>query len=185
VVKSRIATIEAVGAITRRRYAELSGASETVGVGYKSSVLAGATADRWDLEPITSRFQDRLAEVQTREVLLGVSLVGPHRDDLTFDIDGHDLGIFGSRGQQRTVALALKLAEAEYLVKITRELPVLLLDDVFSELDPHRRARVLDAIQTGQQVLFTTSDPATQLRFSGAATWLRVARGRLEPSTID
>jgi DNA replication and repair protein RecF len=184
IVKSRIATIQAVGEIARRRYAELSRASETVGVGYKSSVLAGVSADGWDPDQITSRFEERLAELQTREVTLGASLVGPHRDDLAFEVGGHDLGSFGSRGQQRTVALALKLAEAEHLVQQTREQPVLLLDDVFSELDPHRRARVLETIQPGQQVLFTSSDPATQLRFSGNATWLRVARGRLESADV-
>ncbi len=179
VVGRRLETIASLGEITRALYAELSGNDEPIEVGYKSSVLGQLVGGSRGVE-IGPIYEARLAEVQSREVALGVSLVGPHRDDLTFVSGGHDLASFGSRGQQRTVALALKLAEGEHLYRQTGELPVLLLDDVFSELDRRRRQRVLGAIHPGQQVLFMSSDDAVLASLGTDATWLRVSRGRLE-----
>jgi len=86
--------------------------------------------------------------------------LGPHRDDLAFMSLNHDVALYGSRGQQRTVALALKLAEAEFLRQRTGEPPILLLDDVLSELDEHRRGFVLGSVTPDQQVLLTTTDLA-------------------------
>jgi DNA replication and repair protein RecF len=132
------------------------------------------------VEEVASVMEARLAEVRAKELLLGVSLVGPHRDDLVFTLAGHDLSAYGSRGQQRLTALALKLAEAEHLHDQTGELPILLLDDVLSELDPSRRAHVLATIRPGQQVLFTTTEPEAFDSWRPAgATRLRVAGGKL------
>jgi DNA replication and repair protein RecF len=86
--------------------------------------------------------------------------LGPHRDDLAFLSLDHDVALYGSRGQQRTVALALKLAEADFLRQRTGEQPILLLDDVLSELDEHRRRFVLSSVAPEQQVLLTTTDLA-------------------------
>jgi DNA replication and repair protein RecF len=181
VVAQRLATVERLGEIARERYGELSGTDERLATGYRSSIYGEPIEPGLTAEAIAGRFAARLAELQPRELAVGVSLVGPHRDDLIFEIDGHDLGDFGSRGQQRTVALALKLAEAEHLRVQTHELPILLLDDVFSELDPSRRERVLGAIQPGQQVILTMTDRQTIAGVPSGATWLRVATGRLEP----
>ena len=100
----------------------------------------------------------------TREVDQAVSLVGPHRDDFTFMLDDIDLNTYGSRGQQRLAVLAMKLAEADWMRAEIGELPVVLLDDVLSELDPQRRAYVLRRVAepepTGQrQVWITCTDP--------------------------
>jgi DNA replication and repair protein RecF len=94
-------------------------------------------------------------------------------------VNGHDLGDFGSRGQQRTVALALKVAETEHLYGQTGELPILLLDDVLSELDPRRRERVLASIRPGQQVLITSAEATSLSAISIDASWIRVESGRL------
>jgi DNA replication and repair protein RecF len=181
----RLTTIQRLGDMARRLYEELGG-YESLGVSYKSSVLRGESDRDSGAEAVASAFEARLAEVQAREILLGASLVGPHRDDLIFQLDGHDLGAFGSRGQQRTVALALKLAEAEHLSAQTGERPIVLLDDVLSELDPSRRERVLGSIHSGQQVLLTTTDARM---FNGSApsdaTWLRVSRGRVEATARE
>jgi len=88
----------------------------------------------------------------------GVTQVGPHRDDVRFAINGHDATVYGSRGQQRTVALALKLAEVELMAARMGEPPVLLLDDVVSELDRLRSDCLLETLDRAEQVLITTTD---------------------------
>ena len=93
-----------------------------------------------------------------REIAAGACLVGPHRDDMAFTVDGHDLRAFGSRGQQRTAALALKLAELQMMRDETGDSPLLLLDDVMSELDATRRHTLLDALAGADQAIVTTTD---------------------------
>jgi len=181
IVSQRLATIRALGDVSRRIYGDLSGDDGSLVVGYKCSVFHGDVDSDVAPNGIAELFEKRLIDLQSREVRLGVSLVGPHRDDLTFQLGGHDASAFGSRGQQRTVALALKLAEAEHLHRQTGEHPIVLLDDVLSELDPSRRKRVLASVEPGQQLLLTATDVET---FEGAAkesaTWLTVSRGRVE-----
>ena len=106
-------------------------------------------------------FRQRLAQSAAREADLAVSLIGPHRDDFTFVLDGIDLNTYGSRGQQRLAVLALKLAEADWMRAEIGELPVVLLDDVLSELDPQRREYVLQRVvepePTHQRQVWITS----------------------------
>ncbi|HEX2170926.1 MAG TPA: DNA replication and repair protein RecF, partial [Dehalococcoidia bacterium] len=100
----------------------------------------------------------RLAACRDREVALAQSVIGPHRDDLAFAINGVDVAHFGSRGQQRSVALSLKVAEAAFMTECLAEPPVLLLDDMMSELDRGRRNRILADILPDQQVILTATD---------------------------
>lgn len=123
----------------------------------------------------------RLGETADKELWNGATLVGPHRDDLAFELDGRELAGFGSRGQQRTAILAWKLAQLDMLEATDGRPPVLLLDDVFSELDPQRRAHLVRRISGLPQSFVTTTtladlDPA----LVAAATAWRVAAGRLE-----
>jgi len=102
-----------------------------------------------------------LAALEARfpeEARRGQTLVGPHRDDLLIEVDGRDLRLYGSRGQQRLMALTLRLAEVEPVARAVGSAPVLLLDDALSELDPHVQARVLGHISTAGQVFLTTAD---------------------------
>ena len=101
----------------------------------------------------------RLEETAEKEVWNGTTLVGPHRDDLVFRLGGRDLGTFASRGQQRTAILALKLAELDLLTRLDGRPPLLLLDDVFSELDPLRRGHLVRRIAELPQTLVTTTAP--------------------------
>ena len=101
----------------------------------------------------------RLAETADKEAWNGTTLVGPHRDDLIFGIGGRDLTTFASRGQQRTAILALKLAELDLLTVLDRRPPLLLLDDVFSELDPLRRGHLVRRIAELPQALITATAP--------------------------
>jgi DNA replication and repair protein RecF len=115
----------------------------------------------------------RLVETADKEVWNGSTLVGPHRDDLAFELDGRPLATFASRGQQRTAILAFKLAELDLLTELDGRPPLLLLDDVFSELDPDRRAHLVQRIAQLPQAFITTTtlddlDPA--LRTIGT-TW--------------
>jgi len=103
-------------------------------------------------------FRKRLQEVRKREIAQRMSVVGPHRDDMSFTVNGNDVNTYGSRGQQRTVALSLKLAEAGYLRSRLNDEPVILLDDVLSELDATRRHQLLEAVSSYNQVVITTTD---------------------------
>jgi DNA replication and repair protein RecF len=99
----------------------------------------------------------RLVETADKEIWNGSTLVGPHRDDLVFELDGRDLATFASRGQQRTAILALKLAELDLVTALDGRPPLLLLDDVFSELDPDRRAHLVRRIAALPQAFITTT----------------------------
>jgi DNA replication and repair protein RecF len=99
----------------------------------------------------------RLAETAEKEVWNGSTLVGPHRDDLVFTLDGRDMSGFASRGQQRTAILAFKLAELDLLTEQDGRPPLLLLDDVFSELDPDRRSHLVRRIAGLPQAFVTTT----------------------------
>jgi DNA replication and repair protein RecF len=101
----------------------------------------------------------RLHETSDKELWNGSTLIGPHRDDIVFSIGGRDLSTFASRGQQRTAILALKLAELDLLTALDGKPPLLLLDDVFSELDPARRGHLVRRIAELPQALITTTDP--------------------------
>ena len=107
----------------------------------------------------------RLVETAEKEIWNGSTLVGPHRDDIVFELAGRDLAAFASRGQQRTAILAFKLAELDLLTAFDGRPPLLLLDDVFSELDPERRSHLVRRIAALPQAFVTTTtlddlDPA-------------------------
>jgi DNA replication and repair protein RecF len=101
----------------------------------------------------------RLVETAEKEIWNGSTVIGPHRDDLAFDLAGRDLTGFASRGQQRTAILAFKLAELDLLSELDGHPPLLLLDDVFSELDPERRSHLVRRIADLPQAFVTTTTP--------------------------
>ncbi len=134
------------------------------------------------IEEIAELFARSLQAARKKEIAQGMSLVGPHRDDLRFLTNETDLGVFGSRGQQRTVALSLKLAEAKFMLSKTGEHPILLLDDVLSELDVQRRRHLLRSVTSYQQVLMTTTSlDQFEPDFLEQAVLFRVNQGRVEP----
>ncbi|HEY8869497.1 MAG TPA: DNA replication/repair protein RecF [Candidatus Limnocylindrales bacterium] len=115
----------------------------------------------------------RLADTADKEVWNGATLVGPHRDDLVFEMAGRDLATFASRGQQRTAILAFKMAELDLLASFLGRPPLLLLDDVFSELDPDRRAHLVRRIAALPQAFVTTTtlEDLDRGLVDVAATW--------------
>lgn len=135
-------------------------------------------------EDIPKQFNVQLSVHRQRELSQGVTVVGPHRDDLAFMTGGIDIKELGSRGQQRSAALAIKLAEIEFMLHRIGERPVLLLDDVLSELDPQRRELLQAVIADHDQVLITT----TELRpfnasFLAAAEIFDISKGSVRLMT--
>jgi DNA replication and repair protein RecF len=141
------------------RGAALSGERHKVEIRYRTE-LGEATEAPALLAALT-----RLRAIEVRR---GVTLAGPHRDDLTIELDGIDARRYGSRGQQRLLALALRLAEVLPVTEAAGTAPVLLLDDALSELDPHVRDNVLRELGSAEQVFLTTPETMT---VSGAACW--------------
>jgi DNA replication and repair protein RecF len=110
---------------------------------------------------VTDRLQALMRARQREEIRRQVTLIGPHRDDVAFWIDNRDARLYASQGQQRTAVLALKLAELQFMAEQLGEYPVLLLDDVASELDPTRRHYLLNAMQEGIQTFVSCTDLET------------------------
>jgi len=111
-----------------------------------------------DRVALASAFLDTLTSSRPHEIAAGASLWGPHRDDLLLLLDGRPAAAFASRAQWRTAALALRLAEARFLLATTGDYPVLLLDDVLSEMDDERRRAVLDVLSGFEQVWITSAE---------------------------
>jgi DNA replication and repair protein RecF len=180
--------VEELNELAEGYHRQLTGTGERLAVLYKPSVdLERHQADAVNLmaDPsatVGRAFREQMRQNRPRELAQGVSLVGPHRDDLQFLIDGMNVNLFGSRGQQRTVSLSLKLAESDYLRRHAGEEPILLLDDALSELDEARRNFVAATVKKGQQVILTGTDlSAFPTRFLGDAQILRVENGAVAP----
>jgi len=136
-------------------------------------------SETFTADAVAAAFVERLTKKRVAEVARRTSLVGPHRDDVVFRLGGIALGAFGSQGQQRTAVLALKVAEYGVLEARAGEAPLLLLDDVLSELDPDRQRAFLESVGTFEQAFVTTTHPvdipvAAAFRVT-AATLERVA----------
>jgi len=144
----------------------MSGEHEKVEIRYRSSV-GEATEPAALLAAL-----ERMRSVEARR---GQTLVGPHRDDLAIELAGVDARAFGSRGQQRLLALSLRLAEILPITEAVGTAPVLLLDDALSELDQDVRHHVLQEIRSAEQVFLTTADA---LDVPGAARWI-ITKGEL------
>ncbi|MFD1019403.1 DNA replication/repair protein RecF [Thalassobacillus hwangdonensis] len=134
-----------------------------------------------DLETITDRYKVKFTEIEDKEVERGTTLAGPHRDDLIFHVNGKDVQTYGSQGQQRTTALSLKLAEIELIHSEVGEYPILLLDDVLSELDDYRQSHLLHTIQGKVQTFVsTTSIDGIEHEALAQAEIFRIRNGAIE-----
>jgi DNA replication and repair protein RecF len=132
-------------------------------------------------EALAEVFHEALERNRRKEIAQGVTLVGPHRDDIQFQVNGVDMGRYGSRGQQRTIVLALKLAEASFIRDRAGDTPVLLLDDFLSELDRERRRHLQEAIVLYEQVIITATDlEPFEPSFLAPAAKLEVRQGAIQ-----
>ena len=175
-IAQRAGTVRTLASLAGAAHGGLAAGAETLDLVYRPNVSPGDTA-----EPAEENMRRTMEASQERELAQGVTVVGPHRDDLQILIDGMEAAAFASRGQSRTAVLALKLAEAQHLGEQRRQKPVLLLDDILSELDARRRAQVLDAAASYEQCFITTTDvDAVGDRFLGQMARFVVRDGRVE-----
>jgi DNA replication and repair protein RecF len=168
--------VAALNRLAQSIHWEISSQTERLEVAYIPNIgIAESMAE------IELHFRQALHRIRRREMAQGITLVGPHRDGLQFKVNKADMSKYGSRGQQQTTAISLKLAEAMHMQAEVGDSPVLLLDDVFSELDRQRRQHLLESIAPFQQVLISAVDidcfePSCLAR----ATRFRVRQGVIE-----
>ncbi|MCF2652812.1 DNA replication/repair protein RecF [Anaeromassilibacillus senegalensis] len=154
VILERIAFCRALAPKASEIYGGIAKEKERVSFSY--APFGGANTR----EEIAAKFFSALKSAQSTDIRTGFTSAGPHRDDLSIEINGLSARTYGSQGQQRSIVLALKLAEADILFQKTGERPVILLDDVMSELDMSRRDYLLNHLD-GRQVFITCCDPET------------------------
>lgn len=155
VIQERRSFTESVAPEITGIYRGIARGREELTVSYSPSVKGGGT-----LEEVEAIFLQELSRTVASDARTGFTSVGPHRDDLEIEIDGISARSYGSQGQQRSAVLAMKLAEAKILASFSGESPIVLLDDVMSELDQERQDYLLNHLQ-GQQVFITCCSPET------------------------
>ena len=143
VISKRKEFVKDLNTVIQEIHSNLTGGEEKLEVLYEPSTEA-------------EFFEETLKKNRDRDIRMKMTSSGPHRDDLCFMVNGVDIRKFGSQGQQRTCALSLKLSEIELVKSITGDTPVLLLDDVFSELDANRQNYLLDSISDVQTIVTCT-----------------------------
>ena len=156
-------------------YHRLGGADQQFQMEYSPSVPPAE-----DVLSTEERFRESLSAARRRESALAATEVGPHRDDFALSVNGLNMGTFASRGEARTAALTLRLAEASYISSVRGEEPIVLLDDVLSEMDVSRRRRVLEKITSYEQVMITTTDAELIQQLLGPeVAYFRVEEGQV------
>ncbi len=164
-IDRRRRAVAALATELARVYPALAGDRRKVAVAYQTSL-----GESTEPAALLAALERRRGE----ELRRGLTLVGPHRDDLGLELDGTDVRAFGSRGEQRLLALALRLAEVLPVTEAAGTAPVLLLDDALSELDAVVGANVIREIQSAEQVFLTSPEPVA---VRGAARWTVEAGG--------
>lgn len=181
IVSERLTTIDRLSELARRIHVDLSGSDDALSLAYQSTTDLG---EEHDPRGLASTMLEDIRRRVSREIAAGHTLVGPHRDDLSTSIGDMDVAGFASRGQARTVVLALKLAEAQLISESIGDQPVILLDDVMSELDPGRQRHVLEFTSRYEQVIITTAEPALADQLGiGPNRRFYVESGRLRSAT--
>lgn len=166
VIKERLQYVDLLSDYSKSIYSGISENKESFSVFYSKNICKDISVKDIYLSEI-----ENLKNSRKEDILSKTSTVGPHRDDLEILINNVSARSFGSQGQQRSCALALKLGESEIIKKVTGETPVALLDDVMSELDEKRQDYVLNHIND-RQVFLTCCDPSQVLRLCGGKSFL-------------
>ena len=156
IIEQRANTLASLNDIVAPLHSELAGVDDMLELVYRPSI---DIPQEVTVDVAAEILTEGLADERSREIAQGFTILGPHRDDVEPQIAGMQASAYASRGQVRTVVLAMKLAEAEHLKRRRGQEPVLLLDDVLSELDSGRRNLVLDKAATYQQCFITTAEP--------------------------
>ncbi len=152
-IRRRARALTRIAPLANAWHQAISGSRETLAITYAPNV----PLEQDDPQAVQQTFLEKLQARATAEQFQGATLVGPHRDEISFTINQASARQYGSQGQQRTLVLALKLAELQLIETVTQEPPLLLLDDVLAELDLNRQNQLLEAIQDRFQTLITTT----------------------------
>ena len=169
IVRHRREYVQALREAACACHRDIAGADEALDIAYVTQLRAG--------DGLAQDMLRLLHEAREQDMRRAVTSVGPHRDDLKLTVAGREARVFGSQGQQRTVALSLKLAELSVVERERGEAPILLLDDVMSELDPRRRQQLIERID-GVQTIVTCTD-ASDLAGARQGAVYRVEAGTL------
>ena len=176
IINSRRQNIGQLSASTAEFYGEIGGGREPLELSYMSPVEGTSEAE------LAASLRSRLELAEASELLKKRTLEGPHRDDMSIDINAHNARKFASQGQKRSAAVALKLAQAEYLARIRRDPPIVFLDDVFSELDEARRERLCQLVGKNYQSFLATPYPGDMRpNLFAEMQRFRVEAGRITP----
>lgn len=154
IIKKRQSFIKKLQSWAEKIHSGITAGKEQLRIVYSTAFEEAAIEDE---SVLFDQFMIKLSQVKEQELRRGVTLVGPHRDDLLFYINDKEVQTFGSQGQQRTTALSLKLAEIELIREEVGEYPILLLDDVLSELDQFRQTQLIETFQNKVQTFITTT----------------------------
>ena len=180
IMDARLRVIKELSVVASTIHDELSGLDQELSLLYSPSLDMG---DYRNTRELSMTILGTIQAMRQREIGAGFCLIGPHRDDFNANLGGMEVGPYASRGQARTVILAMKLGEVQLISSEVGENPVVLLDDVMSELDEERRSYVFDRIRSYEQVIITTAE--TDLRHvtgDNAVRRLSVDSGRVTSS---
>lgn len=159
---------EKLSKIASLLYSDMTGTREDISISYHGTSRLGG--DYGDEVRVREIYRRQLTENTEREIFLGSTQYGVHKDDVDILLDGREAKFFASQGQQRSIVLTMKLAEGEYSKRQTGEYPVFLLDDILSELDPARRSYIVSGIKD-RQVIITSCDTSVKRRIKGGISY--------------
>ncbi|NJM69181.1 MAG: DNA replication/repair protein RecF [Scytonema sp. RU_4_4] len=182
VIRRRDRALQRLAPIASAWHASISGRTEILELKYLSSI----SLEQNHPEQVQQAFLEKIEQRTVAELHQGTTLVGPHRDEIELTINQTPARQYGSQGQQRTLVLALKLAELQLIEEVIGEPPLLLLDDVLAELDPSRQNQLLDAIQDRFQTLITTTHLSSfDSQWLNSSQILSVLSGKISKAIID
>ena len=174
-MRKRVEVVEVLKKEAQRVHGSVSGDDESLEVDYAPSFEFGG------LENLEASFEEALDSAAARERVRGVTEVGPHRDDLSIKMNGVSLQAYGSQGQHKTAATALKLAEARFLWHQLEAPPLLLLDDIFAEIDAVRTGRLMEMVPAYGQTFITTAKESDIGDYQQGITRFHVHEGSVTP----
>jgi len=175
IMRKRVEVVEVLKKEAQRVHGSVSGDDESLEVDYAPSFEFGG------LENLEASFEEALDSAAARERVRGVTEVGPHRDDLSIKMNGVSLQAYGSQGQHKTAATALKLAEARFLWHQLEAPPLLLLDDIFAEIDAVRTGRLMEMVPAYGQTFITTAKESDIGDYQQGITRFHVHEGSVTP----
>lgn len=188
IMKGRNDFINRLDGFAKERHNYLSGGKEHILLKYVPSFEYEFSSSAFNGDSNTDQLEDAILRLlkqnRRKEIFKGVSLIGPHRDDINIILNGENTKLYGSQGQQRTAVLSMKLAEIDLMKEESGDYPVLLLDDVLSELDDDRKKQLLDGIE-GMQTFITCTDRGLFARSMEDTRIYRVEKGNVFEETIN